>query len=335
MAGLARKSRQWFTRRLIDAAVAAAPLLPERAVSVLEAAIGRAGPVLPVLGGMVADNLRAAGLYSPAVHREYFARAAAHLAGAVQVFRYARAAGRGQARGMHPDLARLVNERVLLDDSFERLRQAAAMGKGVVLMGVHASNFLLVLARINRELPITVYLRHSRDPRRQAIKKRWCEITGLDFIAEPPSAANPMRRAEIMADALSQGRTLIITPDLAQKREDGVPVRLLGREVYLPAGAAAISLVVQAPLVTVMARPAPAGGQSIGLRFFGPMATPVSQRRRGWRQAAIQECLQWYAGLLNDEFLIKYPALWFLWGDKRWARVFRGDPRYTRALEPS
>lgn len=335
MADLARKSRQWLTNRLTGSAIGAAPLLPGSAVRMMEALVGWAGPKLPVLGGMVAGNLKAAGLYSPAVYREYFIRAAAHLAGAVQVFRYGRSHHSGRPHKMHSDLARLVEERVFLDDSFDRLRHAAAMGKGVVLMGTHASNFLLVLARINQELPITVYLRHSRDPRKQETKKRWCEICGLDFIAEPPSAANPMRRAEIMADALSEKRILIITPDLAQKREDGVPVRLLGREVYLPAGAAAISQVVQAPLVTVLASPAPSGDRAITLRFFGPMEARVQERRRGWRQAAIQDALQWYTDLLAGEFLARYPALWFLWGDKRWTRVFRGDPRYTRTLDPA
>lgn len=358
MADLLRKSRQWLTSRLTAAAMSAAPALPARVIDGLESVIARVGPWSPVLAGMVADNMRAVGLYSREVHRDYFSNAAAHLAGVMQVFRYH---GRDERGKMHPELAWLVEQRVLLDDSFERLREAVAMGKGVVLLGVHASNFMLVLARMNQELPITVYLRHSRDPQKQLAKRRWCEITGLDFIAEPASVVNPARRAEIMAEALQAGRVLVITPDLALKREEGTPVRFFDREVFLPGGPVALSLVVQAPLVTVVAAPAaivggpaagsvarrPAGREctsmragnvrsangAIVLRFFGPMNADVPQRGRGWRQEAARERLQWFTDILVNEFLRPHPALWFLWGDKRWTRVFRGDLRYTRRLD--
>jgi lauroyl/myristoyl acyltransferase len=322
--------RRFITARLTGTAQALAPRLSPGVIDVLERGVARAGPFVPGLGRMVADNLRAMGMYSPQTHRDYFAYAAAHLAGVLRVFRYADREGATAGR-MHPELDRFVRERILLDDTFDRLREAAAPGRGVVLLGVHASNYMLVLARINQELPITVYLRHSRDPRKQEAKRAWCRATGLDFIAEPPDILNPARRAEVMADALRQGRILIITPDLAQKREDGVPVRWLDREVYLPGGPAALSLLVEAPLVTVLARPA--GDGAIRLVFYGPVSPCVTQRRKGWRQEATRERLQWFADLMADEFLRPCPALWFLWGDKRWTRVFRGDSRYTRRLQ--
>jgi hypothetical protein len=74
------------------------------------------------------------------------------------------------------------------------------------------------------------------------------------------------------------------------------------------------------------------GGRAITLRFFGPRSAEVPDRRRGWRQEAVRERLQWFADLFTTEFVRPHPELWFLWGDKRWTRVFRGDSRYTRAL---
>ncbi len=328
----ARAFRQWLVSRATDLGRSAAPRIPEGVIDAVESAVASAGPHLPILGRMVADNMRTAGLYSPAVHREYFAWAASHLAGLMHAFRLAGGGAKPHGGGMCPELAGFVQERVLLDDSIARLREAYAQGKGVVLLGVHAANFMLVLGRMNQELPITVYQRYSKDPRREDARRRYAEMCGLNFIAEPPSATNPARRAELMAGALREGRILIITPDMVQNRETGVPVRFFDREVYLPGGAAALSLLVEAPLVTVVARPA--GGRAVRLAFYGPMSAQVTQRRKGWRQEATRERMQWFADLMVNEFLRPCPALWFLWGDKRWTRVFRGDPRYTRPLDP-
>jgi len=332
MTAWARQFRTSVTTSLTQAAVTAAPRVGPGVIDALETAVGWLGPYAPILSSVVAENMRAAGVYSPVAHREYFARAGAHLGGVLHVLRYAHRPATGH---MHPELARLVERRIRLDDSFECLRRAAAGGKGVVLLGVHASEYMLVLARINQELPITVYLRHSRDAHKQAAKRAWCAATGLSFIAEPPGLLNPSRRAELMADALRAGRVLIVTPDLAQKRELGVPVRVLDREVYLPGGPAALSLLLEAPLVTVVAGPASEGncyGRGLSLRFFGPAPVVAVQRRRGWKKEAVRERLQWFADLFTNAFLRPHPALWFLWGDKRWTRVFRGDPRYTPPL---
>lgn len=41
--------------------------------------------------------------------------------------------------------------------------------------------------------------------------------------------------------------------------------------------------------------------------------------------------MQWFADLFA-EFLHAEPAAWYLWGDKRWTRVWHGDQRYARRL---
>ncbi|GMV97224.1 MAG: hypothetical protein AMXMBFR83_15820 [Phycisphaerae bacterium] len=324
-----RAIRHWLTSRITAAGIRAAPRLSAGAVDFAESVVGRAAAHAPLLSRLVADNMRAVGLYSPAVHRAYFARVARHFGGILHVFRHARRAAADDG-GLDPRLAGVVEKRVQLDESFRVLREAAGKGKGVVLMGAHPVDFMLALARLNQELPISVYLRHSKAASKQEAKRRWCRTVGLSYIAEPASAANPARRAEVMADALTQGRVLVITPDLVQHRDEGVPVRFFDREVYLPGGAAALALVVEAPLMAVLARPA--GEDAICLAFHGPADAQTPGRGKGRRQEATRRLMQWFADLMVNDFLKPHPELWFLWGDKRWTRVFRGDPRYTRLL---
>ena len=337
------------------------------AVDALEAALAWAGPYLPFISRVVAGNMRSAGLYSPQAHRDYFAYVAAHLGGVLHVLRYAGRAGSTPAwvhpecagrmdpecaGRMDPELERLVRERVLLDGSFDCLRQAAAGGKGVVLLGVHASNYMLVVARINRELPITVYLRHCATARKQEAKRAWCRAAGVDFIAEPPSLLNPSRRAELMAAALRAGshsdRYSRPGPETRTRRAGaiswprGLSARRAGGALVAGGGAAGhgagrcVPRLCEPCRTQRDARKAEHGSQSRGthLLLCGSWA-PVRRSGRtaaGWRQAAVRERLQWFADVFASECLRPCPALWFLWGDKRWGRVFRGDPRYTAPL---
>ena len=72
-----------------------------------------------------------------------------------------------------------------------------------------------------------------------------------------------------------------------------------------------------------------------GIRVYvhGPVSAEVPNKKRGWRQLAVQQRIQWFVDLLAA--LVKaHPEMWFLWGDKRWTRMFQGDPRYSRSLAP-
>ena len=73
----------------------------------------------------------------------------------------------------------------------------------------------------------------------------------------------------LMTAALTQGRTLFITPDMPRKRDRGTPVHLFSREIYLPAGAAALAIRAQAPLFMLTARATERGQQ---LAVHGPFA---------------------------------------------------------------
>ena len=320
-----RAIRRWVTARVSDAAVVAAPRLPIHAPDRIAGLLAHTGPRCPVIARIVADNMRALGVYSPAIHREYFAQLAAHFAGALHALRCG-----GQTRGDGPSeaLAHIAAQRVELDASVARLRAAAARGQGVIIMGPHIANYLLNLARLSQDVPLTVYLRHSKEARRREAKQRWYRASGVDWISEPAAASGPLGRLGRMAAALRQGRVLFITPDLPRKRGDGTPVRFFGREIYLPAGPAVMALRTGAPLFMLTARPS---GPRQRLVLHGPLVADRGEGGRAGRRAAIQQCLQWFTTIF-ERFLTEQTPLWYLWGDKRWTRVFSGDPRYVRPL---
>ncbi len=320
-----RDARRWLTAHAASAALRAAPLAPAWSIRAAQKSLAALGPIAPVLARTVAANMKAVGLYSPEAHRDYFVRVAEHLAAAIHIFRHVPpdAAATGT---MAAPLACIVHEQIQLDGSIDLLRHAVAAGRGAIIVGCHITNFLLILARLNEDIPLTVYLRHSHDPRRNVAKERWCRATGLQFIAEPASSTDPTRRAAAMAEALQSGRVLVITPDLPQKDANGIPVNFIDRRIWLPNGPAALSLLTGAPLVAAVARPA---GRATVLVLEGPNSADVTAKSRGWRQAAIAERMQWFADRFAH-YLRAHPSLWFLWGDNRWTRVFSGDPRFSQ-----
>lgn len=325
-----RAVRKWLTAQVTEAAVRATPHLSVATVDRLTAQLADLARHLPVLARQVADNMKTLGVYTPAAHRDYFGRLGAHFAGALHALRYAE-----QTTGdsMCPALADLVHERIQLDDSTELLRDAVGAGRGVIVMGPHITNYLLFLARLNEEVPLTVYLRHSKDTRRTALKERWYRASAVRWIAEPPGQSGPLGRLGRMATALGAGRVLFITPDLPQKRDAGTPVRFFGREIYLPAGPALLAVRSGAPLFMLLARPGASAALPQQLTLHGPYDGGPSGAGRVARREAVRRRLQWFATCLED-FLRQHPALWHLWGDKRWTRVLHNDARYVRPLRP-
>lgn len=320
-----RALRHWLTRRATDLAVAAAPRLTAGSVERVGRALGTCGAWLPVLAHQVAENMRALGVYTPAVYRAYFAQLGRHFSGALHALR---CAGRRPA-GSGPDtLAAVAAERITLDDSVGELVELSRRGQGVVLVGPHINDYLLQLTRLNRETPLTVYLRYSKDAGRRAAKQRWYQASGVDWISEPASAAGPLGRLGRMVSAIRAGRTLFITPDLPQKRGAGSPVHWIGREIYLPAGPAWLALRTGRPLYVLLAE---MDGERQRLVLRGPCPDIAAGGDGQERREVVQRCMQWFADEFT-RFLREQPALWYLWGDKRWTQLLRGDERYARQI---
>ncbi|HOA72665.1 MAG TPA: hypothetical protein PL151_16600 [Phycisphaerae bacterium] len=314
-----RELRHAVTAGARDLALRLSPMMSERAADRVAPLIARLGPHLPVLARQVADNMRSAGVYSRQAHRDYFAWLGEHFAGALQVLRCAAR----ESQSPSPSFMRMAHERIGLDASADRLRDCLAEGCGAIVMSPHINNYFMNSARLNEHVPLTAYMRWVNDPRRQAAKELWYRASGASFISEPPDAGGPLGRMKRMAEVVQSGRVLLVLVDLTQKREDGVPVRFFDREVYLPGGTAVLALRTGAPLFIMTAR-CEAGRQVVEL------TGPIRAERAGRdRQQAAREIMQAFA----DRFatmLAEYPGLWYLWGDKRWTRTFRGDQRYVK-----
>jgi len=320
------RARRWVVARVTDAAVIAAPHLPAKVPDNMADWLSRWGPHLPILARMIADNMRAVGVFSHAIHRAHFQQLGRHFAGVLHTLR---CDARRSGAGARDWLRRVAAREIELDRSVHALARADVGEKGVVLVGPHITNYLLGLARLNQVLPLTVYLRHTRRSRRLEARLRWYQASGVAWVSEPKDATRLLGRLAPMAAALRAGRVVFITPDLPQKRDAGTPVRLFDREVYLPGGPALLSLRTGAPLYALRAE---SEGARQRLIVAGPYVEPDASSSDD-RRAAVQRRMQWFAGHL-ESFIRSQPALWYLWGDKRWTRVFRGDPRYCGLLEP-
>ena len=306
-------------------AMAAAPRLTNRTIDRIGLWLHHWGPICPVLARTVADNMRALGIYSTEAHHKYFAQLGEHFTGALHMLHHANYIRDG---GMDRELSAIVAQRIELDDSIVALQEVVASDRGAIIVGPHINNYLLNLARLNQVVPLTIYLRYSKDARRQEVKQCWYRASGVGWISEPASASGSLGRLGRMAAALRAGQVLFITPDLPRKRGDGTPVRFFDREIYLPTGFALLALRSGAPLFTLVALPA-GGRQRLILR--GPFVTDKIERGRIARQVGVHQRLQWFTSEF-ERFLKAYPELWYLWGDKRWTRLLRGDPRYVHPL---
>lgn len=308
-----RRLRQVITHGVTDAALALAPVLTPPRIDRIELLARRWAPRLPGLGDNVAANMRALGVFSPAAHQRYFDYAAQHGASSLYILRAAATCSAADLDAVR----RRTRATIQLDSSVAALREATAGGRGAVIMGPHLPNFVLALPRLNELAPLTIYMRYSRQRARHEAKLRWCRVTGMSWIIEPPTEGKTSRLAG-MAAAVRDGRVVYITPDMARKRGDGTPVRFFGREVYLPAGAAVLAARAGAPLFQLLSEPL---GDGQLLKLLGPALPPGAEGARGW----IHQQMQWFADTF-ERFIIEHPPLWYSWADKRWTRLLAGDP---------
>ncbi len=311
-----RRFRRRLSAGVTQLAWRLAPHLPLGSISLMEGAVRVLGRRTPLLARTVAENMRAAGVYDPAAFRDYFREVARHLCNGLRIRRLARRYGAVGA---------LAHREVGIDRSISIVRDSLQSGRGVLLAPAHCTNYLVSLARLAQEVPVHIYLRWSKDKRRVAMKREWCEAAGLGVIIEPPGAADPTSRAAVCVEALREGKVLAITPDIAQRADEGTPVRWLGHTAFLPTGPASLAMLAEAPMIPLFARAAD-GKQA--LYFEPPIVVASIPRAEGGRKEAVRRAMQtWTDGFEN--FIRSHPHYWFLWGDSRWTRVLWNDPKYS------
>jgi len=315
--GSLRNLRRRLTSAAVIHAARSAPYTPVFGIRILQAIVARGGPAAPKLARMVRTNMQHAGITDARAADEYFEHAARHLTNGLRVLKWAR---------QPQKVIELAREDITLDDTLiEAQRIIAEHNGGGIIAPAHCQNYLVSLVRLNQDIPISIYLRWNKDPRRVELKRRWCAAAGLDVIVEPRNLTNPAARAEICVEAIRNGKTLAITPDLPQKIEDGVPVRWLDRTIYLPSGPASLAMLAEVPLLPLFA--SYQRKQQV-LSFNAPIPVERLSRAAGGRKEATRRATQiWTDGFAA--FVRNCPAAWYLWADNRWARVLHNDARYV------
>jgi len=253
------------------------------------------------LRGRVAKNMRLAGVWAPGRVDEHAERAIDQLTMLAHVFR----AGIAESG---------CRRRFRFDESFERLRQAYAGGRGVLNIAPHLCGFPLYAPVVTPRIPCSIYLRRNKDRRKMRITEA-VGIAGEGHLVYPPPGASKPQRLRIAMDVLRQGRMLFVTPDTPRKPHQGVPVRIFGRTAYFPTGVFAMSLRTGAPVVPVVWH---WEGGLYHIRY-GPPIEPAGTGRI--KQRLAEATRRWAAGV--DEFLHAHPEMWWNWLDKRWTRILR------------
>lgn len=311
-----------MTAQAKSAGLAAAPRLSPKMMDRLERMLARWGPRAPVLARQVEVNMRSAGVGGRADVDEHFRQVARHLTNALRIFR----------SGFAPDVvAEMARREIAVDSSMDLVRAAMSDGRGAVIIPPHVCNFLLTAVRLNQEIPLSIYLRWSSDPRKRELKEAWCKAAGLNAILEPANATDPSARAAACVDILRSGRALVMTPDIVQRAGRGAAVKLFGRIVDLPTGPASIAMLAESPLFSMFGF---TRGNVHTMTVKPPRMIVSRSRAEGGRTAAVREAMQEW-GDYFEAFLRAEPASWFLWGDSRWTRFFRGDSAFSKPIDGS
>jgi len=252
----------------------------------------------------LARNMKLAGVYRPGLLDAYFRRAVDQMSMLGHVFR----AGFPRSGCL---------EKFRFDGSFGLLAQAYGAGRGVINISPHICGYPLYAPVVTPRIPCSIYLRRNKDVRKMRINEA-IGLAGEGHLVFPPEGATKAQRLQVAIDVLREGRMLFITPDVPRKPGQGVPVTILGRRVFFPAGVFVMSMRTGAPVV-------PTVWHWENGAYHIAYGEPIVPSRKGRvKEQSEMATRQWAASV--DAFLREHPAMWWNWLDKRWTRILRENP---------
>jgi phosphatidylinositol dimannoside acyltransferase len=187
-------------------------------------------------------------------------------------------------------------------DHIDRLRSAISLNRGVVLLGMHMGNGMLMVARLAADgLPISVVYRES-NKMPDGFFERLNQQQSMESIhvEEPAIAYRQMRRA------LARKRIVFILMDQGS-RERGVELCFLGKRLTMPAGPVELARRTGAPILAALPlddRPDWHFEITPPLEHDGTL-TPDELTKKITR--------------LMEQHIRRYPRLW-TWHHRRWRR---------------
>jgi len=201
----------------------------------------------------------------------------------------------------HPNCnPRALVETVHVED-MELLETAHKSGRGVLVLGMHMGNGILLAARLAHDgLPVHVVF---RDPRRlpSGLLGRCLERLGL--MPVPLDRKNPTRSFRQMLKILSAGGILYVLMDQANKGE-GAPRRFLGKTVRMPSGIPSLAVRTGASIVPVHAE---AADPEWRFRVHPKLGAESTDAMLDAMLESMQTQIR------------RYPGLW-AWHHRRWKR---------------
>ncbi len=220
-----------------------------------------------------------------------------------------RARGKDLARGAFRNYARTLLDFLVLEKLLGELRaapqgitlgpleRALAAGRGAIVVTPHLGNWDLgaaAIATVGR--PVHAITDPFGPPAVDRLIRGSRERLGVGVIPVGPGSAREALRA------LRRNEVLLLACDI-DKGGSGVPVRFLGRRVFLPAGPATLSLKTGAPLIPGYMRRRPRGGHES--RLLDPLPQPP-----GGAGEAVAELTQAIASCF-EEMIWAEPTQWF------------------------
>jgi len=200
-------------RPLIHFSIKLLASLPLPMVHFIGGAVGIVGLLRTKQRHLVADNLRHAGLYSPAM-----------------VLRTGREFGKGMLE-MFPIWLRPLEEVtgwVREIQGWEHLEAAQAQGRGMILLGPHLGCLELAGLSIAARLPVTALYRRPRQDWVHEIMQRG-RNRGHAHMVEPN-----MKGVRALLTALKRNEAAWVLPDQKAHKGEGLWLRFFGRWAYMP-----------------------------------------------------------------------------------------------------
>ena len=194
-------------------------------------------------------------------------------------------------------------QHVLLEGR-EHLEAALAAGRGVILLGTHAGNGVLLGAHLAAcGLPVSMVYRQSRMAPNEFLGRGYGSY-GIDTIL----ANEGIRAYGRMREAIRRGGILFVTIDQSVKRpQDGVTVSFLGKPMSVAAGPAQLARHSRAPVLPLLAT-----GHEGAWRFRIEPPLPPATGRVGPEVERLARA--------SERQALLYPALWS-WHHRRWRKL--------------
>ncbi len=195
-------------------------------------------------------------------------------------------------------------------EGIDRIREALARGKGVIILTAHFGNWEMLGARLAADgFDTAAITRQASDPTVASLIDRCRSDLGIRVLARD-SVREMLRH-------LRNGGCLFILPDLDAKK-GAIRLSFLGRPAWVPRGPALPAMRSKAPIIPAFC--VRESDDSLHMRVLDEIPVAVNENR----DAAVRETMQRINRVL-EAAILERPDQW-LWFHNRWKTHRKGGP---------